>query len=316
LSFRLGGTDGVSVEAAKWAWALKALGFSVTTVAGEGSADVIVPGLARDGEGASHREVAAAVEGAEVVVVENLLSLPMNPSAFHAVARVLRGRAAVLRHHDLPWQRPQFTGWTVADDPAWAHVAINDASRSELSEREIDAVLLYNRFPLGGWNDGDGDGVRAALGLSGPVLLHPVRAIPRKDVPAALRLAESRAMTYWLTGPAEDGYEAELAAVLSAASCPVVRGGVERAADMYAAADVVALTSTVEGFGNPLIESALARRPIVVRPYPVAVELASAFGFRWFEDEDDVDANERIARASFGLDGLPAELAAVLERVL
>ncbi|HSH23456.1 MAG TPA: hypothetical protein VK975_05265, partial [Acidimicrobiales bacterium] len=46
LSFRLGGPDGVSVEAAKWAWALARLGFSVGTVAGEGDADVIVPGLA------------------------------------------------------------------------------------------------------------------------------------------------------------------------------------------------------------------------------------------------------------------------------
>jgi hypothetical protein len=311
----LGGTDGVSVEAAKWSSALSSLGFSVRTVAGEGAADVVVPGLARDGEGASVAAVEAAVEGADVVVVENLLSLPMNPSAFHVVARVLRGRPAVLRHHDLPWQRPAFAGWTVADDPAWAHVAINDASRGELSERGIDAVRLYNRFPLEGWS-GDRDGTRARLGLSGGVLLHPVRAIPRKDVPAAVRLAESRAMTYWLTGPAEDGYEAELDEVLASASCPVVQGGVERAADMYAAADLVALTSTVEGFGNPLIESALARRPIVVRPYPVAVELASAFGFRWFEDEGDVDANEAIARASFGLDGLPGELAAVLERVL
>jgi glycosyltransferase involved in cell wall biosynthesis len=222
----------------------------------------------------------------------------------------------VLRHHDLPWQRPQFERWTVADDPAWAHVAINELSRAELAGRGIDAIRLYNRFPLDGWSEGEREGVRAGLGLSGPVLLHPVRAIPRKDVPAAVRLAEARAMTYWLTGAAEDGYEDELAAVLSAATCPVVRGGVERAADMYAAADLVALTSTVEGFGNPLIESALARRPIVVRPYPVAAELASAFGFRWFEDEGDVDANEAIARASFGLDGLPAELAAVLERVL
>lgn len=312
----MGGTDGVSIEAAKWAWALGSLGFSVRTVAGEGAADVVVPGLARDGDGVSDGEVAAAVEGADVVVVENLLSLPLNPSAFHVVARVLRGRPAVLRHHDLPWQRPAFAGWTVADDPAWVHVTINDASRVELLEREIDAVRLYNRFPLDGWSSVDRDGTRARLGLSGPVLLHPVRAIPRKDVPAAVRLAESRAMTYWLTGPAEDGYQAELDEVLSSASCPVVRGGVARAADMYAAADLVALTSTVEGFGNPLIESALARRPIVVRPYPVAVELATAFGFRWFEDEADVDANEAIARASFGLDGLPGELAAVLERVL
>ena len=48
VSYRLGGQDGVSVEAAKWAWAFRRLGFDVTTVAGGGDADRLVPGLAID----------------------------------------------------------------------------------------------------------------------------------------------------------------------------------------------------------------------------------------------------------------------------
>ena len=58
ISFRLGGGDGVSVEAAKWAAALRTLGFDVRTVAGSGPVDVVLPGLAMDanepgaGEGA------------------------------------------------------------------------------------------------------------------------------------------------------------------------------------------------------------------------------------------------------------------------
>ena len=35
LSYRLGGTDGVSVETAKWEWALRELGFATRRVAGE-----------------------------------------------------------------------------------------------------------------------------------------------------------------------------------------------------------------------------------------------------------------------------------------
>ncbi|MCZ7524945.1 MAG: hypothetical protein M5U14_00250 [Acidimicrobiia bacterium] len=51
LSYRLGGTDGVSVEAHKWAWALGELGFDVRRVAGEiaGRAardDRVIPALA------------------------------------------------------------------------------------------------------------------------------------------------------------------------------------------------------------------------------------------------------------------------------
>src|SRR4051812_35535888 len=46
LSFRLGGTDGVSVVAATWIDALRATGFDVVTVAGEGPVDRRVPDLA------------------------------------------------------------------------------------------------------------------------------------------------------------------------------------------------------------------------------------------------------------------------------
>ena len=46
VSFRLGMADGVSVESAKWCGALRELGHAVRTVAGEGTVDVTVPGLA------------------------------------------------------------------------------------------------------------------------------------------------------------------------------------------------------------------------------------------------------------------------------
>ena len=53
VSFRLGGDDGVSVEARKWSWALQELGFETRRVAGEieGAVerdDIVIPGLAID----------------------------------------------------------------------------------------------------------------------------------------------------------------------------------------------------------------------------------------------------------------------------
>ena len=48
VSLRFGEPDGVSVAAACWMDAFEQLGFKVRTVAGSGTADRIVPGLAMD----------------------------------------------------------------------------------------------------------------------------------------------------------------------------------------------------------------------------------------------------------------------------
>src|SRR5271170_7744694 len=86
VSFRLGGTDGVSVEAAKWAGSLRQLGFSVVTVAGEGPVDQLVPGLAITASEPPERSaLEKALADADLVVIENLCSLPLNPVAASVV---------------------------------------------------------------------------------------------------------------------------------------------------------------------------------------------------------------------------------------
>ncbi len=337
VSFRLGGGDGVSIEAAKWAWAFEQLGAETVGVAGSGSAERLLPGLAIDAETPpTLAELDAALGDADLVVVENLCSLPLNPAAADAVTRALAGRPAVFRHHDLPWQRPQFVGWPPPrDDTAWRHVTINELSRSELAAHGIEATTIYNAFdpdPAAGRRAE----TRAALGV-GPedrLVLQPTRALPRKRIDAAVRVAERLGATYWLLGPAEDGYGPELERVLAGSRCPVRRGAPQLAhggdatiEDAYSACDVVALTSSIEGFGNPSVESATHRRPLVVGPYPVATELAR-FGFEWFTESDEavtllgtwLDSpdlsllvhNAAVARRHFALADLPAKLEAVL----
>jgi glycosyltransferase involved in cell wall biosynthesis len=327
LSFRLGGPDGVSVEAGKWTWALGRLGFDVRTVAGEGTADVLVPGLATAAEGGpTTDEVADAVGDAQLVVVENLCSLPLNPAAAHVVATVLAGRPAVLHHHDLPWQRERFAGAPAPpDDPAWLHVTINDLSRRQLAEHGIRATTVRNAFDPDP-PEGDRRGARTAMGMAEAdvLVVQPTRAIARKGVPVALALAESLGAAYWLVGPTEEGYDDELADVLASARVPVLRGLPSgRIADAYAAADVVAFPSTWEGFGNPVVEAALYGKPLAVRRYPVAVEL-EAYGFRWFDADDPeavrawlatpdrslIEHNRAVARTHFSLHDLPGRLAA------
>ncbi len=332
VSFRLGGTDGVAVESAKWAWALGRLGWQVTTVAGAGTADHLLPGLAMEAdEPPTRSELEAALAGADLVVVENLCSLPLHPAAGAAVAAALRGRPAVLHHHDLPWQRPHLAHHPPPpDDRAWRHVTINELSRRQLAERGIAAVTVYNSFDPDP-TPGDRAGTRRALGIAegDRLVLQPTRALPRKNVAGGLAVAAAVGGTYWLLGPAEDGYGHVLEDLLAGAPCPVRRGpppgGPGAVVDAYAACDVVVLPSTWEGFGNPSVESATHRRPLVVGPYPVAAELA-AFGFRWFAVEDLghvahclgdpdpalLDHNAGVARRHFSLADLPDRLAEAL----
>jgi len=295
--------------------------------------------------------VAAALAGADVVVVENLCSLPLNPGAAEMVASVLHGRPAVLHHHDLPWQRVRYAHHPPPPvDPHWSQVTINELSRRQLGNRGVRATTVYNAFDIpvadpARTAEGGGPGpdrsdptadprgrVRRQLDV-GPdegLVLQPTRALPRKNVAGAIAVATRLGATFWLLGPAEDGYDDELDALVASARCRVLygipRGGDPVSiSDAYRACDVVALPSTWEGFGNPTIESAVHRRPLVIGPYPVARELA-AFGFDWFglgdvdrlaawldgPDPQLLDRNLAVARAHFSLHDLPDRIAAVL----
>jgi hypothetical protein len=249
VSFRHGRHDGVSVVAATWARVLEELGWTPVTVAGEGPVDRLVPGLELGATVAPDPEaVATALGDADLVVVENLCTIPLNLPAARATAAALRGRPAVLHHHDPAWQRPALAHLTELPptDPAWRHVTINRLTERELAERGIAATTIYNAFDVDA-APGDRAGTRAELEVAERerLVLHPVRAIPRKDVPAAVALAEALDATYWLAGPAEDGYDDVLAEVLASARCRVVhRPPPGSMADAYAACDVGAYPST------------------------------------------------------------------------
>jgi hypothetical protein len=371
VSFRLGGPDGVSVQAATWGRALARLGYVVRRVAGDLAdgprpGDVVLPGLGVTAEAAPGPDgqppagveppepgvIQEALAGCDVVVVENLLSLPLNLVAAdaltEALGRILEERSArvMLHHHDLAWQRPETAHVTALPPrlPGALHVTINDFSRAELADRGLPAVTVRNAFDLDA-PPGRREAARAALG-AGPgdlVVLQPTRAVARKNIPAALALAEglaerrpaSGAVIFWLPGPAEDGYAPVLERMVAGARVPVVltrpgdlclAGAPSNMADAYAACDLVVFPSTGgEGFGQPVIESVWARRPLAVARYP-ALEEILALGLRFLPvgdpaavaaalespDQAGFDANLALARAHFSLDALTDRLKALL----
>jgi glycosyltransferase involved in cell wall biosynthesis len=342
VSYRLGGNDGVSVESRKWSWALGELGFEVRRVAGafedDGAADdTIVPGLTIEPEHAVAAEaVAEALSGADLVVVENVCSLPLNVEAARAVVRAVTSTRSrvLLRHHDLPWQRRQLASLENEFPPRLPgalHVTVNLRSRRELEARGYaGAFTVHNYFDLDPV-PGDRNATRAAFGFGEDlVLFHPARAIERKNVPGGVRFtaqlarAMGRTVRYWLSGPVEDGYGPTLEKVLERADVPVTFGRASTVADAYAASDAIVFPSTWEGFGNPTIESIAVRRPLAAFPYPVLAEILSS-GVRLFSteapenlvsflaDTEDVrqryyDVNLHRARLSYSLVDLPAAI--------
>jgi glycosyltransferase involved in cell wall biosynthesis len=346
VSFRLGGADGVSVEARKWAWAFEQLGFATRRIAGEiedepRPGDVVLPWLGIDATDVEPdvAALAGALTDADLVVAENLCSLPLNPTASRLTARVLAGLGTrvVFHHHDLPWQRRAFSHASNEFPPRLAgaaHVTVNQRSRRELEARGYaDAVVVQNRFDFD-TPPGDRVAARAQFGFTDDelVVFQPSRAIERKNVPGGIRFAAGlervypeQPVRYWLSGPAEDGYGPTLERVLARATVPVTLGRAATSVDAYAASDLVVMPSTWEGFGNPTIESIVARRPLAAFAYPVLSEIL-ATGLRFFSTGDAAaiarflrepdavrqrfyDVNLRRARLSYDLAELPKDLA-------
>jgi len=345
ISFRLGGDDGVSVEARKWTAALHALGFETRRVAGEiegdiAPDDVVIPGLAIAPTDTTldPASIRAALDGADLVIVDNLCSLPLNVDAARAIAaaaREHRGRVC-FRHHDLPWQRRHLTHLEDEFPPrvrGALHATINLRSRRELHARGYaDAATIHNYFDLDA-PPGDRVTTRKHLGFVDDdfVLFQPARAIERKNVPGALRfaqqlhgLAPALPLRLWISGPAEDGYAPVLDRIVKRADLPITLGRAPSAADAYAACDLVVFPSTWEGFGNPVVESIAYRRACAAFPYPVLAELVAA-GIRVFSTQQPdavvkfladrpavreryFDANVSRARVSYSLADLPAAI--------
>lgn len=296
----LDGREGVSAASAVWQRAVRELGVEVN-----------VATIGRD---------AAALDGADCVIVENGWSSQVPPTARHGLAELLRRRNALLRHHELDELPP--------DDPAWRHVTINERTRLQLSAHGIRATALYHRFDMDE-PPGDRDGTRASLGVAPGerLLLQPTRATPAKNVAGGVLLAAGVEATYWLLGPPERGYEAQLRAILGRSPVRVLQGRPDGVtlADAYAASDAVVLPSTSEGFGNATIESAIHDRPLAVGSFPVSLELRR-YGFSWFEARESAplarylaepdpfvgERNRLVARMRFSADELSEVLGPLL----
>ena len=296
MSHRLGGYDGVSVEATKWQRGFSRLGWAVTRAAGffvdgASGSDVTVTGLWAPTYGARPpdpdiTQLRELCRAHDLLVIDNAGSLPTCPATAVALeAEALRaGIPTIVRHHDPPWQVAGLKETALQrfplHDPRMLHVTINRLTESQFRQRypELDAadavMTIHNSVDTAAVSGGRRWATRRRMGVGDDdvLLVHPARNISRKNIPVALSVAgnlqrrSGRKVHYWLTDPA-----GEIGA--APAGVRVHRGHAPSAADLYAAADIVLLTSQWEGWGLPVVEAAAARRPAVTFPYPVLSEI-------------------------------------------
>jgi mannosylglucosylglycerate synthase len=327
VSHRLGGFDGVSVEAAKWGAAFTKLGWPVTRAAGwfadHEPGDVVVRGLWADRPGGEpppvdHATVKQLCADHDLLVLDNAGSLWSAPPASAAWERhaLDAGIPTILRHHDPAWQGTSLRS-TVDDmvplhHPSHLHVLINTVTRNEFAHRWTGLTLrvVHNRVAL---TNGDRESVRAQLSVAPEelLILHPARVeAANKNIPGAIgfagALAEKlgRPVRYWLTDETEAG-----TGLLDGAP-GLVRGQVTNQADMYAAADLVVLPSTWEGWGLPVVEAAAAGKLVVAGPYPVLDEIRG-YGIVVFDPSEVARVAELIDNPASARPVIEGNLAAV-----
>jgi mannosylglucosylglycerate synthase len=311
VSHRLGGYDGVSIEAAKWDAAFQRLGWRITRAAGffadHRDSDVTVKGLWADQPGdepppVDHDTIRRLVRTHDLLVLDNAGTLWSAPRASLAWERhaLAAGVPTIVRHHDPHWQGTPLRAVTEqglpVHDRRHLHVVINRRTYDEFATRwpelvSADALrLAHNRVDIETLaNGGNRERTRASLGVRSDEILivHPARVeAPRKELPRTVEFVKAiakrmtpRPVRYWLTDPSPT--PPSLDHVISQAP-GLIRGYAPDQADMYAACDLVILPSSWEGWGLPVTEAAAAKRLVAAGPYPVLEEIR-AFGLTVYD---------------------------------
>jgi len=377
ISTRLGGIDGVSIEAAKWAKAYKKMGFEVIFIAGRfqdglKAKDRFILGLAdyyddrisdirkrafssQKQDEYDDKDLIRSINEAKDIIkkrlkdilldesvdhlsIENALSIPLNIPLGIAITEVIKdlGLSSVTRHHDFFWERKEFGDSRVDDilkryfPPDLVdlkHVVINTIARdSIIRNKDIEPTYIPNIFDfdiLEGLKDRRKE-VRDFLevGESDYLFLQPTRIIQRKRLERSIELVsrlskrlKNKVILFISGRPEEDEikYFYKILAIAKEKKINLIlnedytcksysfkgKKVFERFSiyDIYNGCDLVTLPSDIEGFGNPVIESAVFKKPLFVNRYPVLKDmLEKGFDFAVINKAVDDAAIEKVSR--------------------
>ncbi len=314
--------------------------------------------------------------GISILSIENALAIPLNLPLGLALHRLIAESRipSIAHHHDLYWERERFRQSNIEQllrdsfPPAihWlAHVTINRIAQKELKLRKgIEARWIPNSFDFSAIQSVDeyNRDLRESLGLQPEQLLflQPSRIVQRKRIERAVELLDRLRRDHGLDcvlvicGPVDNREDAYAKFVFQEAverQVPLVHAAdridldrlvtdgqkIYSVADAYVNADAITFPSDLEGFGNPVVEAAMYRKPLFVNRYPVFADIMSlvegAFEFvavdnvvtdnavramhRLLTDKEHrrevVECNFRVAKAHFSLETLRERLTKALQ---
>ena len=245
--------------------------------------------------------------GIELLIVENALALPMHVPLGLAITEFIAESQipTIAHHHDFWWERDRYVG-SPADDylraafpPTLApirHVVINSVAERELAYRTgAKSALIPNVMDFDGGPEDEEDeyaaDLRESIGVreGERLLLQPTRVVPRKRIEKGIELVRrlnadcALVVTHDAGDEGEDypAYLRELAGLLDVRLLtPAERFGVAPGRtdagekiyalkDAYRNADLVAYTSSLEGFGNAFLETIYHKRPMLMSAYEI-----------------------------------------------
>ena len=234
---------------------------------------------------------------------------------------------AITRHHDFYWERKQFLCSNVEkmlddyfppDLSDLKHVVINTlAKKSIYDKKKIEATYIPNIFDFD---------VLKKIGSRSPevkkfldmddddfLILQPTRLIARKNIERTIELVDKlskktdKKINLLISGKPEKNeldYFNEIIGLARKSGINLILSKNEHnhipeytrkdlfkkfdIYDLYKACDLVTLPSDVEGFGNPVIEASVLRKPLFVNNYPVLADMLSK-GFEFIVIDKKVD---------------------------
>jgi len=250
--------------------------------------------------------------------VENIFSLPVNIPLTIAVFNIINelNLPCIARHHDLYWDMEKylrceanfkdvFNRFFLPKHKNIINVVINKAAKDSLKKNKgINSTVVYNKFDFGNVHKIKKDYLRKRFQIRNDeiLFLQPTKILGRKKIERSIKLVSlfkkrfGKKCVLVITGPThlDERYRQKLIKIAKKLNVKIIytykntkitnktidASNMIPTGFIYPSADIITLPSDYEGFGNPVIESAMYKKPLFVNKYPILNEILD-FGFKF-----------------------------------